>query len=169
VLCGCVNGSANLCIGCLFPRHSVGHTDALLVTFSMSTTISQGRRPSRIVIRGRDVGRSCDENGRRVHWEVRWWLPPNCHAGRYTSRAVVAESGNLAYHLQELARSASPWLWRIASRQRRSSGSESAKRSRKGGTPTVERAALLVTLPTELVTSTVNCAPLSDVDVAGVV
>jgi hypothetical protein len=34
---------------------------------------------------------------------------------------------------------------------------------------TVSVAALLVTLPTELVTTTVNCAPLSDVDVAGVV
>jgi len=39
----------------------------------------------------------------------------------------------------------------------------------RGGGVTVRVAALLVTLPTELVTTTVNCAPLSDVDVAGVV
>jgi hypothetical protein len=39
----------------------------------------------------------------------------------------------------------------------------------RGGGVTVRVAALLVTLPAELVTTTVNCAPLSDVDVAGVV
>ena len=33
---------------------------------------------------------------------------------------------------------------------------------------TVRVAALLVTLPAELLTTTVNCAPLSDVAVAGV-
>src|SRR5260370_8544968 len=37
----------------------------------------------------------------------------------------------------------------------------------RGGGVTVRLAAVLVTLPTELVTTTVNCAPLSDVDVAG--
>src|SRR6267143_5976603 len=39
----------------------------------------------------------------------------------------------------------------------------------RGGGVTVSVAALLVTLPTELVTTTVNCTPLSDVAVAGVV
>jgi len=39
----------------------------------------------------------------------------------------------------------------------------------RGGGVTVSVAALLVTLPTELVTTTVNRAPLSDVAVAGVV
>src|SRR5258708_22831455 len=37
----------------------------------------------------------------------------------------------------------------------------------RGGGVTVRVAAVLVTLPAELVTTTVNCAPLSDVDVAG--
>jgi len=35
--------------------------------------------------------------------------------------------------------------------------------------PTLSVAALLVTLPCELLTATVNCVPLSDVVVAGVV
>src|SRR6266850_1106791 len=39
----------------------------------------------------------------------------------------------------------------------------------RGGGVTVSVAVLLVTLPAELVTTTVNCAPLSEVDVAGVV
>jgi hypothetical protein len=39
----------------------------------------------------------------------------------------------------------------------------------EGGTLTVRVAALLVTLPTELVTTTLNCAPLSVAVVAGVV
>jgi len=38
-----------------------------------------------------------------------------------------------------------------------------------GGTLTVRVAALLVTLPTELLTTTLNCAPLSAAVVAGVV
>jgi len=39
----------------------------------------------------------------------------------------------------------------------------------RGGGVTVSVTVLLVTLPAELVTTTVNCAPLSEVDVAGVV
>lgn len=39
----------------------------------------------------------------------------------------------------------------------------------KGEGLTVRVATLLVTLPAELPTSTVNCAPLSDVEVGGVV
>jgi hypothetical protein len=41
----------------------------------------------------------------------------------------------------------------------------------KGGVvpPTVSVAALLVTLPAELLTAAVNCAPLSELVVAGVV
>jgi len=37
------------------------------------------------------------------------------------------------------------------------------------GAFTLSMAAPLVTLPTELLTETLNCAPLSDVNVAGVV
>src|SRR6476646_318935 len=39
----------------------------------------------------------------------------------------------------------------------------------RGGGVTVRVAALLTTLPTELVTTTVNCAPLSEVVLGGVV